>query len=101
MLDRLGIAHHFEAVFDIIASDYLPKPQEAPYRRLLDIHGFDPQRAVMVEDMARNLVPAAALGMTTVWIPTAEDWSAPQDVDHYIDHVVTDLTAFLAALPVG
>lgn len=101
VLDRLGIADQFEAVFDIVASDYLPKPQEGPYRKLLDAHGFDPRRAVMVEDMARNLVPAAALGMTTVWIPTAEDWSAPQDGDHYIDHVVTDLTAFLAALPAG
>lgn len=100
VLARLGIGDHFEAVFDIIASGYLPKPQETPYRRLLETHGFDPRRAVMVEDMARNLAPAASLGMTTVWIPTAEDWSAPEDGAAHIHHVVTDLTAFLADLPV-
>lgn len=101
VLDRLGIADQFESVFDIVASDYLPKPETAPYAKLLAAHGVAPARAVMVEDMARNLAPAAALGMTTIWIPTAEDWSAPPDEGSYIHHVAPDLTAFLAALPAG
>lgn len=98
VLQRLGISHHFETVFDIVSSDYLPKPQEAPYRKLLAAHGVDPRQAVMVEDMARNLVPAASLGMTTIWIPTTEDWSAPVDGDDHIHHVAPDLTAFLKEL---
>lgn len=101
VLQRLGIAHHFEAVFDIVSSQYLPKPQETPYRRLLDAHAVDPRSAVMVEDMARNLVPAAALGMTTVWIPTHEAWSAPDDGDGHIHHIAPDLTAFLTDLTRG
>lgn len=101
VLQRLGIAHHFETVFDIVSSDYLPKPQEAPYRKLLAAHDVDPRRAVMVEDMARNLVPAAALGMTTIWIPTAESWSAPVGGDEHIHHVAPDLTAFLRELTKG
>src|SRR3546814_7446448 len=54
----------------------------------------------MVEDMARNLVPAAALGMTTVWVPTAAEWSKPDrpaDIAH-IHHTAPDLAAFLTAL---
>lgn len=101
VLDRIGIAAHFETVFDIAASDYLPKPQEAPYRRMLQRHGIAPARAVMVEDMARNLKPAAALGMTTIWVPTSAVWSRPDDGDEsHIHHVAPDLPAFLAALPV-
>src|SRR3546814_1993879 len=46
----------------------------------------------MVEDMARNLVPAAALGMTTVWVPTAAEWSKPDRPDDiaHIHHTAPD-----------
>lgn len=101
VLERLGIADHFETVFDIAASDFLPKPHEAPFRKLLDAHGVVPARAVMVEDMARNLKPAATLGLTTIWVPTDTSWSKPDDGDDsHIHHVAPDITAFLAALPV-
>jgi putative hydrolase of the HAD superfamily len=100
ILRKLGIHQHFEATFDIVASDYLPKPEIAPYRVMLQRHGVDPARAVMVEDMARNLVPAAALGMTTVWVPTTEIWSQPDaDGQAHIHHTAPDLTAFLTGLP--
>src|SRR5690606_41260312 len=79
VLQRLGIAHHFEAVFGSVSSQYLPKPQETPYRRLLDAHAVDPRSAVMGVDMARNLVPAPAHGMYTAWIQANEAWWAPDD----------------------
>lgn len=100
VLARLGIRDRFEGVFDIVASDYLPKPDIAPYRVMLQRHGVDPTAAVMVEDMARNLKPAAELGMTTVWVPTAEAWSQPDpDGRSHIHHTAPDLTVFLAGLP--
>lgn len=99
VLARLGIADRFEGVFDIVASAYLPKPQESPYRQMVNRYGISPQRAVMVEDMARNLKPAAGLGMTTVWVPTASAWAQPDPGDDHIHHVAHDLAAFLAALP--
>lgn len=101
ILARLGIADHFSGVFDIVAGGYLPKPQEEPYRQLLAERAINPRDAVMVEDMARNLKPAAQLGMTTVWVPTAAAWSQPdrtEDAAH-IHHTAPDLTAFLTALP--
>jgi putative hydrolase of the HAD superfamily len=98
VIDRLGIGHHFEAIFDIIAADYRPKPDPAIYLELVDRHAVDPRRAVMVEDMARNLAPARALGMTTVWIRnTTEHGVVGADGDH-IDHVIDDLVAWLQAV---
>ncbi|MEO1398399.1 MAG: pyrimidine 5'-nucleotidase, partial [Pseudomonadota bacterium] len=34
--DRLGITDHFDTVFDIVASDLVPKPAEAPYAKFVD-----------------------------------------------------------------
>src|SRR3546814_15012397 len=67
------------------SSDVGSSDLETPYRRLLQTHGFDPRRPVMVEDMARNLGPAAALGMTTVWVPTAADRSEERRVGKECD----------------
>ena len=102
ILDRLGIADHFSAIFDIVDAGYLPKPDPEPYRQLVARHGFDPKRSVMVEDIARNLVPARAMGMTTVWVPGHDDWSAfcvdQAFLDAHVHHVADDLTAFLEKL---
>ena len=52
----------------------------------------------MVEDMARNLAPAAALGMTTVWIRNStEHGRIGADGDH-IDHVIDDLALWLGSI---
>lgn len=99
---RLGIAGRFDGVFDIVAAGYVPKPDPAPYRVLLETFAVDPARAVMVEDIARNLAPAHALGMTTVWVRSDADWARP---DHggvgagtHIDHAVDDLVAWLGGV---
>lgn len=75
ILDRLGVTHHIEAIFDIVDADYVPKPEPGPYQNLVDRHGVDPANAVMVEDVMRNLVPAAEMGMTTVWVHTDRPWA--------------------------
>jgi putative hydrolase of the HAD superfamily len=96
VLARLGIGHHIEAIFDIVAADYRPKPEPESYRRMIAAHGIDPARAVLVEDIARNLSPAAALGMTTVWVPNDSDWSRDSADDSHVHHVAEDLAAWLA-----
>jgi putative hydrolase of the HAD superfamily len=97
LLKHLGISHYFDDIFDITASDYAPKPAMAPLRVFVARFGVRPAGALMVEDMAKNLVPAAALGMTTAWVRTDIDWAASAaDADH-INYVVEDLAGFLAA----
>ena len=98
VLARLGVTRHFAAVFDIVAADYRPKPDPAAYGALVERHDIDPGSAVMIEDLARNLTPAAALGMTTVLIgPQPYD----SDIHEHLDaahHVAGDLLAWLEGL---
>ncbi len=64
---------------------------------MVDRHGIDPTVALMVEDMARNLPPAAALGMTTAWVRTASDWARQGAEPEHIHHIVDELGPWLAA----
>ena len=96
--ERIGIAHHFEAIFDIVASDYIPKPEQVVYDTIIGLHDIEPGRSAMFEDIARNLVPAKALGMTTVWIRGDSAWAAASSDDGHIDHIVDELTPWLADL---
>lgn len=99
IMDRLGVTHHFDAVYDIVAASYTPKPEPGPYADLLSRFSVDPRRAVMVEDMARNLAPAADLGMTTVWVRNDTDHGRAGMEDVRIDFIVDDLVAWLERVP--
>ena len=98
ILRRLGIAHHFEVIHDIVASEYVPKPEPAPYQALIERHGITARRSVMVEDMAVNLMPAARLGMTTVWIKTEHDWATRGAESDQIHYTIEDLAAWLGTV---
>ncbi len=94
VLAARGIAAHFDGIFDIVASDYRPKPDPEPYDWLCRRFQIEPRRAVMVEDMVRNLLPAHALGMGTVWVPAPEGNRDGIATDH-VHHVAEDLEAWL------
>ncbi len=94
VLDRLGLDKAFDAVFDAAAAGYLPKPEPRTYTTLLQRHAIDPTDAVMVEDIPRNLEPAAALGMTTVWARPRHLPRVSIDAAH-VHHVTDDLTGWL------
>ncbi len=105
VLQRLGLAGHFEAVFDIIAAELEPKPAPQTYHKFLGDHGVDPRKSAMFEDLARNLVIPHRLGMTTVLVVpdgtrevVREDWELEGRDDPYVDHVTDDLTGFLERL---
>ena len=99
--DKLGILSHFEDVFDIAAADFVPKPDRITYERFLDRHGVDPRRAALFEDIARNLVVPHDLGMATVLVvpptpdPFRERFEQEAVRETHIDHITSDLAAFL------
>jgi putative hydrolase of the HAD superfamily len=95
VLERLGLTDVFDAMHDIHALDYVPKPQAPAYANLCGALDIRPDRAIFFEDMARNLAPAKAIGMTTVWIANGSDQGPGSGMDH-IDYTITDLAAFLA-----
>jgi putative hydrolase of the HAD superfamily len=94
VLDRLGLGATFEAIHDIHATDYRPKPDPAAYQGLCDAYGLEPGESLFVEDMARNLKPAKAIGMTTVWIDNGSEQTPDQDRS-FIDYTVSDLGRWL------
>lgn len=98
VISRLGIAGRFDGIFDIAEAGYVPKPDRGVYDKLVAAFGIEPRRAVMVEDVARNLGPAAALGMTTVWVATDRPWAQADAEDIAPDHTVDDLSRWLAEL---
>lgn len=105
VLFRLGITPHFHGIFDIVHSDYVPKPARGPYEKFVRDHHIAPERAAMFEDIIRNLEVPHELGMTTVLV------TSPDNVDGNfinaragditaasVDHVTEDLTGFLQDL---
>ena len=98
VLDRLGVAHHFVDIFDIVAADFHPKPQDHFYDSFIDRHGIDPARTILIDDMAKNLAPAHARGMTTVHIRTASDHAMEGHDSDHVHHGAEDLLEWLEAL---
>lgn len=110
---QLGIGEHFDGIFDICDADYTPKPNKQSYEKMLAHFRLVPQQVAFFEDIARNLSPAHALGMRTIWLRwprdktfnTARpyyDMQARGDLAHapppYIDYIIEDLVAFLDKL---
>lgn len=100
VLERLGLSESFEAIHDIHATNYVPKPDPQVYRGLCDAYDLDPAQSLFVEDMARNLAPAKAIGMTTVWIDNGSEQTADAQRDH-IDYIITDLAGWLHEIMEG
>ena len=95
VLDRLGIAAVVDHLHDIFAADLTPKPELHGYRKLLDQFGIEPARAVMVEDMVRNLAPAKSLGMTTIWVDNGSERGGHGYDDTIVDHRIGDVGEWL------
>jgi len=103
VLERLDLDSLMDDIWDIRTIAFQPKPDPEAYDRVLMNAGIASERAAMFEDVARNLVPARALGMTTVWINNGSVWSKqgpehPVAEPHHIDYETTDLSTFLSTL---
>lgn len=98
VLTARGLDGLFDDICDIRATGYIPKPQAAAYHHLVTAFDVDPARSLFIEDMARNLSPAKALGMTTLWLDNGAE-SGQRDLERAdIDYHATDLADWLDAL---
>ncbi|MCA8929110.1 MAG: pyrimidine 5'-nucleotidase [Alphaproteobacteria bacterium] len=97
IMDRLGVSAHFDHIFDVAAADYVPKPQMPAYDQFLKATGVRPERSIFFEDMARNLAPAAQIGMTTVWVENERANAGPTPACDHIHYIAEDLTRWLQA----
>ena len=102
VLERLGLRDSFEGVHDIHAMTLSPKPAERASQSLCARWGVDAARALFADDMARNLRPAKAMGMTTVWVDNGSEQD-PRDMGgdadrSFIDYRVGELTPWLEGI---
>lgn len=95
VLDLLALDPHFDAVYDIEAAGYRPKPAIESYRHLCALHGIDAGRAAMIDDIPHNLEPAARMGMATVWVRTGAAWDVDDAAGPHIHHRTDDIAGWL------
>lgn len=112
ILARLDMDHLFDDIWDIRTLGFLPKPDRRAYDQVVTSAGFKADQAAMFDDIAPNLIPARALGMTTVWLRNAQDWSPEAGLraglpavaeillaaPEHIDHETGDLKVFLNSI---
>ena len=98
ILDKLQIANLFEGIFDIKMANYIPKPEIQTYEKLIETYNINPNKTIMFDDIAKNLVPASKIGFTTVWINVGHE-NFSDDIassKKYLDHQTKDLSNWLS-----
>jgi putative hydrolase of the HAD superfamily len=100
--EQLGLDTMFEDIFDIVASDLVPKPNPQAYERFFEKHGVEPAGAAIFEDIERNLVVPHSRGMrTTLVVPKPgqrdhrDPWEVAKERPRHVDYVTDDLEGFL------
>ena len=89
---KIGINEHFDDIFDIVDSEFIPKPSIEPYKKLIEKHKIDPKLCVLVEDIARNLKPAYEMGMKTIWIENDEPWASKFSDSSFVNYKTNNLS---------
>jgi putative hydrolase of the HAD superfamily len=98
VLEAIGVGEHFQDLHDIHASSYRPKPDPHGYELLCERFGIDPKHALLVDDMAQNLKPAKALGMTTVWVDNGSERGSHGADDSFIDVSIENVADWLETI---
>ena len=80
VLAALGVTHQFGMIFGIERNGWVSKPSPEIYQDILDSIGLPAREVAFVEDNARNLEPALALGMYTVLVRSGDGCAAEVDL---------------------
>lgn len=97
VLEAIGVHERFDDLHDIHASDYRPKPDPHGYALLCERFGIDPGRALLADDMAANLEPAKALGMTTIWVDNGSE-RGNHGIGDFIDQRIENVRDWLESI---
>lgn len=106
VLKKLGGDDLFEDVHDIRAMTFVPKPHRQAYDGFFTRYGIDPRRAIMFDDLEKNLVVPHEQGMVTVQVVAGEGyvheqveaWELDQTAAPHVHHVTADLAGFLRSI---
>ena len=97
VLAARGLDNLFEDIFDIHRMQHVPKPAVESYDNLCAQLDINPARALFVEDSVHNLLPAKALGMTTIWVNHGTEPDSG-DTEEFVDHEIADLNDWLSSI---
>ena len=93
----------FTEIFDVKTANYIPKPEIAPYKQIIKDFEINPSKAIMFDDIAKNLVPAKNVGFTSVWIDAGyENFS--DDIEKskkFLDYGTKNISNFLNQVNMG
>jgi putative hydrolase of the HAD superfamily len=105
VIARLGIDGRFDDLYDIHASEFVPKPERAAYERFLGAYGITGASAAMFDDLPHNLRTAHTLAMTTVLVacghtdhPEHRAIAGWGELPTHIHHRTDALAPFLAEI---
>ena len=98
VLEAIGVHSHFDDLHDIHASGLRPKPDPYGYALLCEQFGIHPAHALLVDDMAQNLVPAKQLGFTTVWVDNGSERGNHGYDETLIDFRIADIGEWLESI---
>ncbi len=97
VLNACGLDGVFEDMFDIHRMAHRPKPDPVSYTALCSELNIEAPKALFIEDSAHNLVPAKAMGMTTIWVNHGDEADSSAAESH-IDHSIGDVSLWLAQI---
>ncbi len=90
VLRCLGVEQHFPRIFDIISTQYIPKPNPEPYLHVLGQVKIAGERCLIIDDMPANLKAAKDLGMATVLVDQKLD-GVTERIDGFIDYGIGNI----------
>jgi putative hydrolase of the HAD superfamily len=96
ILSKLSLGDCFDDIFSIEDADYVLKPHKTSYERICETHAIDSKNTVFFDDQLRNLKPAKALGMTTVWLTGS--YQSRIEPDYKADYEADNLSQFFNRL---
>ncbi len=95
VIETLEIEKNQFSIFDIVDSDFIPKPEKKPYEKLISQFKIIPEQSIFIEDIARNLRPAHELGMQTAWLINSDEWASEGHGEDHIHYKINKLEDFL------
>ena len=103
VLKKLKLTDMFDEIFDIKLANYAPKPDLIPYKDFVAKYAINPHKAIMFDDIAKNLVPAKNVGFISVWIDAGyENFSDDvKSSKKFLDFQTKNLADFLEEINEG
>jgi len=95
IITHLGINDLFDGLFDIVDSEFSPKPTAKAFDLMIKKFKINPKETLYIEDIAINLSIGKERGAITAWLINDEYWGKKESNKDFIDFKVENLSLFL------